>query len=211
MYVFTFDKADQLSYTHIHVYKHTYTYTNRHTYLNIPTLANTCGLCWPQVFPRSITEFVDSDEFERVWRNAAADQMAKRFGADDHGGRDDQSSSLPTRNMVGDYVVSDEFHQAVCKGGNQGMSSMGGMMGGAPAPWSYMGTFIGSEKFQHGTCDMMSQGMTQFGEGMNGMFRSDATGDSPVDPLQVVDAFFRSEYYGDTKDQLQRTFSDVRF
>lgn len=162
------------------------------------------------MFPSSISELVNSNEFERVWRDAAADQMAKRFGTGDHSGRDGQAS-LPTRNMIGDFVVSDDFHQSVCKGGNQGLTSMGGMMGSAPAPWSYMGTFIGSEKFQHGSCDMMSQGMTQFGEGMNGMFRSDATGDSPQDPLQVVDAFFRSEHYGSVKEQLQRTFSDVRF
>lgn len=157
-----------------------------------------------QVFPRSIAELVVSDEFELVWRNAAADQMAKRFG----GGRDDETRSPPTRNMIGDYMKSDEFHQAVCKAGSQGMSGMGGMMGNAPPPWSYMGTFIGSDKFSHGTCDMMSQGMIQFGDGMNGVFRSDL---QPQDPEQAVDEFFRSQYYADATEQLQKMFSDVAF
>jgi len=155
-------------------------------------------LYWPQVLPRSVAELVDSDAFERVWRKAAADQMTARFGG----------GSQPTRNMVGDYVVSDEFQQAVCKGGNQGISSMGSMMGGAPAPWSYMGTFIGSDKFQHGACDMMSQGMLQFGQGMNSWFRSSGT--EAQDPLQTVDEFFRSEYYDDAKGRLRQMFSDVR-
>lgn len=149
--------------------------------------------------PRSVAELVDSDAFERTWRDAAADQMARRFG-----------DGRPTRNMVGDYVVSDEFQQSVCKGGNQGMSSLGGMMGGAPAPWSYMGTFIGSEKFQHGACDMMSQGMLQFGEGMNSWARS-SDGAEPQDPVRAVDEFFRSEHYDNVRERLRRMFSDVRF
>ncbi|XP_025407944.1 uncharacterized protein LOC112681840 isoform X2 [Sipha flava] len=166
------------------------------------------------VLPDSVVELVGSDAFERIWRKAAADQMAARFGRDGGGGQ------LPTRNMVGDYIASDEFHQAVCKGGGQGLASMGGMMGNAPPPWSYMGTFIGSEKFQHGTCDMMSQGMIQFGEGMNGWFRSAGTAGpaqpgraaaEPQDPLLAVDEFFRSEQYRDARDQLRKMYSDVRF
>lgn len=150
-----------------------------------------------------MAELVDSDAFERAWRDAAADQMVRRFGG---GGR-------PTRNMVGDYVVSDEFQQAVCKGGNQGMSSMGGMMGGAPAPGSYMGTFIGSDKFQHGACDMMSQGMLQFGQGMNSWVRSSdaAAAAEPQDPVRAVDEFFRSEHYDNVRERLRQMFADVRF
>lgn len=169
-------------------------------------------VCWPrckQVLPGSVAELVDSDAFHRIWRKAAADQMTERFG------RDDQ---LPTRNMVGDYIMSDEFQKAVCKGGGQGMASMGGMMSNAPPPWSYMGTFIGSEKFQHGTCDMMSQGMFQFGDSMNGWFRSAGAADAtsgraaePQDPLQVVDAFFRSEHYSNARGELRKMYSDLRF
>ncbi|XP_060833450.1 uncharacterized protein LOC132916980 isoform X1 [Rhopalosiphum padi] len=160
------------------------------------------------VLPGSLTELFDSEAFERIWRKAAADQMVKRFG--DGAGRD---GGATTRNMIGDYMVTDEFHQAVCKAGGQGMSSMGGMMGNAPPPWSYMGTFIGSDKFQHGTCDMMSQGLIQFGEGMNGWFRSadaDATA-AALDPLRAVDAFFRSEHYDNAREKLRDMFSDVRF
>jgi len=169
---------------------------------------------WPQVLPGSLAELVDSEAFERIWRKAATDQMVKKFG--NGVGRDGDGGAI-TRNMVGDYIVSDEFHQAVCKAGGSGMSSMGGMMGNAPPPWSYMGTFIGSEKFQHGTCDMMSQGMLQFGEGMNGWFRSaDAGVDTAAaavarDPLRAVDVFFRSEYYDDTRKNLRDMFADVRF
>ncbi|CAH1720576.1 uncharacterized protein LOC114121903 isoform X2 [Aphis gossypii] len=161
------------------------------------------------VLPGSLAELFDSEAFERIWRKAAADQMVKRFG--NGAGRDDDGGPI-TRNMVGDYMVSDEFHQAVCKAGGQGMSSMGGMMGNAPPPWSYMGTFVGSDKFQHGTCDMMSQGLIQFGEGMNGWFRS-AGAEAPEarDPLRAVDAFFRSEYYDNARLKLRDMFADVRF
>ncbi|XP_025205870.1 uncharacterized protein LOC112602143 isoform X2 [Melanaphis sacchari] len=162
------------------------------------------------VLPGSLTELFDSEAFERIWRKAAADQMVKRFG--DGAGRDDGAI---TRNMIGDYMVSDEFQKAVCKAGGQGMSSMGGMMGNAPPPWSYMGTFVGSEKFQHGTCDMMSQGLIQFGEGMNGWFRSTGPADVDAaaarDPVRAVDAFFRSEYYDNTREKLRDMFADVRF
>ncbi|XP_022167263.1 uncharacterized protein LOC111031562 isoform X2 [Myzus persicae] len=164
------------------------------------------------VLPGSLAELVDSDAFERIWRKAATDQMVKRFG--DGAGRDGGDGAI-TRNMVGDYMGSDEFHKAVCKAGGSGMSSMGGMMGNAPPPWSYMGTFIGSDKFQHGSCDMMSQGLIQFSEGMNGWFRSaDAESEAAAvtrDPLRAVDAFFRSEYYGDTRKNLRDMFADLRF
>lgn len=163
--------------------------------------------------PRSLPELVDSDAFEQIWRKAATDEMVKRFS--DEAGRDD--GGAVTRNMIGDYMVSDEFHKAVCKAGGSGMSAMGGMMGKAPPPWSYMGTFIGSDKFQHGSCDMMSQGLIQFGDGMNGWFRSagaDADADAAAvtrDPLRAVDGFFRSEYYGDARKKLRDMFADVRF
>lgn len=164
---------------------------------------------WPQVLPGSLAELFDSEAFERIWRKAAADQMVERFG--NGAGRDDDGGPT-TRNMVGDYMVSDEFQKAVCKAGGQGMSSMGGMMGNAPPPWSYMGTFIGSDKFQHGTCDMMSQGLVQFGEGMNGWFRSaGAEAAEARDPLRAVDAFFRSEYYDNARLKLRDMFADVRF
>ncbi|XP_008181844.1 uncharacterized protein LOC100164913 isoform X1 [Acyrthosiphon pisum] len=162
------------------------------------------------VLPRSLAELVDSDAFEQIWRKAATDEMVKRFG--NGAGRDD---GAVTRNMIGDYMVSDEFHKAVCKAGGSGMSAMGGMMGKAPPPWSYMGTFIGSDKFQHGSCDMVSQGLIQFGDGMNGWFRSaGADADTTVvtrDPLRAVDVFFRSEYYGDARKNLRDMFADVRF
>lgn len=155
------------------------------------------------LLPRTVTELLTSDAFERVWRNAAADQMAERFG------RGDDGQPPPTRNMIGDYMASDEFHQAVCKAGSQGMSSMGGMMGNAPAPWSYMGTFIGSDKFSHGTCDMMSQGMLQFGQGMNGWFRSGDDGAQGA--ARAIDEFFASRYYRDGLERLQAEFADVTF
>ncbi|VVC26446.1 Hypothetical protein CINCED_3A018787 [Cinara cedri] len=159
-------------------------------------------------FPRSLVELVSSDSFEQVWRDAAADQLTKRFGRRrDDGGQ----QPLPTRNMVGDYIVSDEFQQAVCKGANQGMTSMGGMMSNAPAPWSFMGTFIGSEKFNHGCCDMMSQGMIQFGQGMNNYFARSAPAEQEQDPLLALDEFFRSEHYGTARERLRTMFSDVQF
>lgn len=169
------------------------------------------------MFPRTLAELVDSDAFERIWRQAAADQVTEKFGGGGDGAAGTTQHQQLTRNMMGDYVSSDEFHQAVCKAGGQGMTSMGGMMGRAPSPWSAMGTFVGSEKFQHGTCDMMSQGMIQFGTAMNGWFRSDAAavdrdGDDAVrDPVSAVDAFFRSVYYDNARSRLRDMFSDVRF
>jgi len=169
---------------------------------------------WPQVLPRSLAELVDSDAFEQIWRKAATDEMVKRFG--DGAGRDDGGGGAITRNMIGDYMMSDEFHKAVCKAGGSGMSAMGGAMGNAPPPWSYMGTFIGSDKFQHGSCDMLSQGMLQFGDGMNGWFRSAASADADAaaeirDPFRAIDVFFRSAYYGDARKKLRDMFADVRF
>lgn len=165
-----------------------------------------------------MTELINSDSFERIWRTAATEQMAKRFGGSGGGGRDDAGTTaategfqLPSRNMVGDYIASDEFHQAVCKGGSQGMSSMGGFMSNRGAPWSYMGDFVGSEKFQHGTCDMMSQGMIQFGQGMNGWFAARSEATIREDPMRAIDAFFRSEHYEQVKEQLERSYSDVSF
>lgn len=190
-------------------HKHTDTHKQTHRRARTQTLV----VYWPQVLPRSLAELVDSDAFEQIWRKAATDQMVRQFG--DGAGRDDDGGGAITRNMIGDYMVSDEFHKAVCKAGGSGMSSMGGMMGKAPPPWSYMGTFIGSDKFQHGSCDMMSQGLIQFGEGMNGWFRSvgaDADNDAVArDPLRAVDVFFRSEYYGDARKKLRDMFSDVQF
>lgn len=159
--------------------------------------------------PGSLVELVGSDRFERVWRNAAADQLSKRFGHQDDG------RPSPTRNMVGDYMGSDEFQQAVCKGASMGMTSIGGMMNNAPPPWSYMGTFIGSEKFNHGCCDMMSQGMIQFSQGMNNWFARSAARDGPgereQDPQLALEEFFRSEHYSSARERLQAMFSDVLF
>lgn len=171
------------------------------------THTNTREYCvGQQVFlPRSLTELLDSDPFEQIWRDAAADQLIKRFGRQDDGGQH------LSRNMVGEYIASDEFQQAVCKGASQGMTSMGGMMSNAPAPWSFMGTFIGSEKFNHGCCDIMSQGMLQFGQGMNNYFGRSAPAEQKQDPLLVLNEFFRSEYYGNTRERLRTMFSDVTF
>lgn len=196
----------RVSHKNSQSHKHVATQTHTHKQTHKQTLV----VYWPQVLPGSLTELVDSDAFERIWRKAATEQMVKRFG--NGVGRDDDGGAT-TRNMIGDYMMSDEFHKAVCKAGGSGMSSMGGMMGNAPPPWSYMGTFIGSDKFQHGSCDMMSQGMFQFGDGMNGIYRSaDADAATAVrDPLRAVDMFFRSEYYGDARKKLSDMFADVRF
>lgn len=165
------------------------------------------GRCTQVLFPRTLAELVNSETFEQVWRKAAADKMSERFGG---------QRQTVTRNMVGDYMGSNEFQQALCKAGGMGMSSIGGMMGNAPPPWPFVGTFMGSEKFQHGTCDMMSQGMIQFGQSVNGWFRSDVASpesEEPVDndPLRLVDAFFNSKQYDDAKEQLRIMFPDVRF
>ncbi|XP_050520699.1 uncharacterized protein LOC126894063 isoform X2 [Daktulosphaira vitifoliae] len=150
----------------------------------------------PVSFPRSVTELIEWEPFNEIWKKAIETEMMKQVG--------DNQGTVKS-NMIGDFMISEKGQSGTCDLMAQGMTQMSGSMPGLGP----LTTFTSSDNFSHAMCDVTKQSMTQAGTGMNGLYRH--SNDEKVDITKVVNEYIRSKYHENAKKKLAKLFRCVTF